>query len=136
MCTPFDTALLLITWRGEIKLILLQNFFKTEIWNVAFLKHISTNPGAFSHRTSPGTGIPRKTFGNTKLDGVCVSCTDGAPQVFYFLLMVRGLALDLLSHHHHLFLMTKVSLFPCVLEDMIWSNNFSPTFLSLKYKVP
>lgn len=81
--------------------------------------------GTFSYRTSPGTSVPRKTFGNTKLDRACVSCPDGTLQAFYFLLMVSGLALDLLSYHHHLFLMTTVSLLSGLLEDTIWSNNFS-----------
>lgn len=83
------------------------------------------NPGLLFCRTSPGTSVPRKTFGNTKLDGVCVSWYRWYSTSLYFLLIVPRLALDLLSHPHHLFLMTSIPLFPAPPQDPIWSNPFS-----------
>ena len=67
-----DTAVLLLRCEGEIQLI---SYCRTSSDGNVICSFSQTylNPGPFSCRTSPGTSVPRKTFGNTKLDRVCVS---------------------------------------------------------------
>ena len=67
-----DTAILLMRCEGEIQLI---SYCRTSSDRNVICSFSQTylNPGSFSCRASPGTSVPRKTFGNTKLDRACVS---------------------------------------------------------------